>query len=132
MRGAARPGDAESRSWPGKRWVAMGAMMGMTGTMGAWVLLWIMLALAVGVTSGIIIARGMRSRRATTDSPCRFACHAGSQGCPAAAVRQRRDQPGGLPAGQGRTGRLTALAPANAPPRPPRTNCRGTVLSVVA
>ena len=40
----------------------MGGMMGATGTMGAWILLWIMLALAVGVTSGIVIARSLRAR----------------------------------------------------------------------
>ena len=38
--------------------------MGTAGTMGAWVLLWVLLALAVGVTSGILIARGLHSRRA--------------------------------------------------------------------
>jgi len=38
-------------------------MMGTTGTMGAWILLWILLALALGVTAGILIARGLRARR---------------------------------------------------------------------
>lgn len=40
----------------------MGAMMGMAGTMGAWLLLWVLLALAVGVTSGVVIARSLRTR----------------------------------------------------------------------
>jgi putative membrane protein len=40
----------------------MGGMMGATGTTGAWILLWILLALAVGVTSGIVIARSLRAR----------------------------------------------------------------------
>ena len=44
----------------------MGAIMGMTG---AWVLLWIMLALAVGVTSGIMIARGVHSQRRAAPPP---------------------------------------------------------------
>ena len=41
----------------------MGGMMGTTGTTGAWILLWIALALALGVTGGILIARGLRTRR---------------------------------------------------------------------
>ena len=40
----------------------MGGMMGATGPMNAWILLWILLALAVGVTSGIVIARSLRTR----------------------------------------------------------------------
>lgn len=32
------------------------------GTIGAWVFLWILLALAVGVTGGILIARGRYTR----------------------------------------------------------------------
>ena len=47
----------------------MGAMMGTAGTMGAWVLLWVLLALAVGVTSGIVIARGRHSRRDAAAPP---------------------------------------------------------------
>jgi len=41
----------------------MGGMMGTTGTMGAWILLWIALALALGLAGGILIARGLRTRR---------------------------------------------------------------------
>ena len=40
----------------------MGDMMGATGPMSAWIFLWILLALAVGVTSGIVIARSLHSR----------------------------------------------------------------------
>jgi len=47
----------------------MGAMMGTAGTMGVWVLLWVLLALAVGVTSGILIARGLHSRRGAAPPP---------------------------------------------------------------
>ena len=47
----------------------MGAMVGMTGTMGAPILLWILLALAVGLMSGIFVARGRRSRRSAAPSP---------------------------------------------------------------
>jgi len=32
------------------------------GTMGAWILLWILLALALGVTGGILIAQGLHAR----------------------------------------------------------------------
>ena len=41
--------------------------MSMTGAMGAWVLLWVLLALAVGVTSGIVIARGLHSNVLVSD-----------------------------------------------------------------
>ena len=47
----------------------MAAMMGTAGAMGAWVLLWVLLALAVGVTSGIVIAWGLRSRRGAAPLP---------------------------------------------------------------
>ena len=47
----------------------MGAMMGTAGAMGAWVLLWVLLALAVGVTSGILIARGLHIRRGAAPPP---------------------------------------------------------------
>jgi putative membrane protein len=40
----------------------MGGMMGASGTMGAWIFLWIVLALAVGVTGGILIARSLHAR----------------------------------------------------------------------
>lgn len=46
----------------------MGGMMGVTGTMGtmgAWILLWILLALAVGVTGGIVIARSLHTQGST-------------------------------------------------------------------
>ena len=32
------------------------------GTMGAWILLWILLALALGVTGGILITQGLHAR----------------------------------------------------------------------
>jgi putative membrane protein len=41
----------------------MGGMMGISGTMGAWILLWVVLALALGITGGVLIARGLNSRR---------------------------------------------------------------------
>ena len=41
----------------------MGGMMGTTGTTGAWVLLWILLALALGIPGGVLIARGLHTRR---------------------------------------------------------------------
>lgn len=41
----------------------MGGMMGTPGTVGAWILLWILLAIAVGVTGGFLIARGLHTRR---------------------------------------------------------------------
>jgi putative membrane protein len=41
----------------------MGGMMGTSGTVGAWIILWILLALAVGVTGGFLIARGLHTRR---------------------------------------------------------------------
>ena len=47
----------------------MGAMMGTAGAMGASVLLWVLLALAVGVTGGIVVTRGVRSRRGATSAP---------------------------------------------------------------
>lgn len=43
----------------------MGGMMGVMGTMGAWILLWILLALAVGVTGGIVIARSLHTQGST-------------------------------------------------------------------
>lgn len=44
----------------------MGGMMGTTGTTGAWLLLWILLALGVGVIGGFLIADGLHSRRGAT------------------------------------------------------------------
>ncbi len=44
-------------------------MGGMMSTMGGWVLLYILLALAVGVTGGIVIARGVHSRRSVAPPP---------------------------------------------------------------
>lgn len=41
----------------------MGGMMGTTGTMGAWVLLWSLLGLALAVTVGVLVARVLSSRR---------------------------------------------------------------------
>ena len=41
----------------------MGGMMGTSGTVGAWILLWILLAIAVGVTGGFLTARGLHTRR---------------------------------------------------------------------
>ena len=41
----------------------MGGMMGTSGTVGAWIILWILLAIAVGVTGGFLIARGLHTRR---------------------------------------------------------------------
>jgi putative membrane protein len=49
----------------------MGGMMGMTGTMGAWILLWILLALALAVTGGILIARVLNTRRRADPPPIR-------------------------------------------------------------
>jgi uncharacterized membrane protein len=40
----------------------MGGMMGTTGTTGAWILLWILLALALAVIGGILIARFLNTR----------------------------------------------------------------------
>ena len=39
--------------------------MGTSGTVGAWIILWILLAIAVGVTGGFLIARGLHTRRGT-------------------------------------------------------------------
>ena len=44
----------------------MGGMMGTTGTPGAWILLWILLAFGVGVIGGLLIAHGLHSRRGAT------------------------------------------------------------------
>jgi uncharacterized membrane protein len=41
----------------------MGGMMGTSGTVGAWIILWILLAIAVGVTGGFLIARALHTRR---------------------------------------------------------------------
>jgi uncharacterized membrane protein len=48
-------------------------MGGMMSTMGGWILLWILLALAVGVTGGIVIARGVHSRRSAAPPPISLA-----------------------------------------------------------
>jgi uncharacterized membrane protein len=40
----------------------MGEMMGTSGAMGAWILLWILLVLALGITGGILIARSLHTR----------------------------------------------------------------------
>ena len=55
-----QPAMLIDRSWTWQgRWIAMGGMMGTTGT---WILPWILLALALGVTGGILIARGLHAR----------------------------------------------------------------------
>jgi uncharacterized protein YneF (UPF0154 family) len=41
----------------------MGGMMGTSGTVGAWIILWILLAIVVGVTGGFLIARALHTRR---------------------------------------------------------------------
>jgi putative membrane protein len=41
----------------------MGGMMGTSGTVGAWIILWILLAIAVGVTGGFLIAHALHARR---------------------------------------------------------------------
>jgi uncharacterized membrane protein len=41
----------------------MGGMMGTSGTVGAWIILWILLVIAVGVTGGFLIARALHTRR---------------------------------------------------------------------
>jgi putative membrane protein len=41
----------------------MGGMMGTSGTVGAWIILWILLAIAVGVTGGFLIAHALHTRR---------------------------------------------------------------------
>lgn len=46
----------------------MGGMMGTSGTAGAWIILWILLAIAVGVTGGFLIARGLHTRRGAEPS----------------------------------------------------------------
>jgi uncharacterized membrane protein len=43
----------------------MGGMMGTTGTTGAGILLWILLALGVGVIGGFLIAHSLHTRRGT-------------------------------------------------------------------
>ena len=43
-----------------KQYVTLGGVMGTTRT---WMLLWILLALGLGVTGGFLIARGLRNRR---------------------------------------------------------------------
>jgi putative membrane protein len=40
-------------------------MGGMMGTMGAWMLVGILLVLALGVTGGIVIARGLHTRHSS-------------------------------------------------------------------
>ena len=37
-------------------------MGGMMGTMGAWILLWILLAFGLGIAGGILIAQGLHTR----------------------------------------------------------------------
>jgi len=37
--------------------------MGTTGTTGAWILLWILLALGAGVMGGFLVAHGLHTRR---------------------------------------------------------------------
>lgn len=46
----------------------MGGMMGMTSTAGAGLLLWVLLALSVGVVGSLLIARGLHTRRGTAPS----------------------------------------------------------------
>jgi hypothetical protein len=40
----------------------MGGMMGTPGTVGAWIVLWILLAIAVGVTGGFLITHALHTR----------------------------------------------------------------------
>ena len=40
----------------------MDGMMGTSGTMAAWILLWVVLALALGVTGGVLIAWSLHTR----------------------------------------------------------------------
>jgi hypothetical protein len=40
----------------------MGGMMGTTGTMYAWIILWTLLALALAVTGGVLVARVLAAR----------------------------------------------------------------------
>jgi hypothetical protein len=40
----------------------MGGMMGSAG-MGAWILVWIVVGLAVAVTAGVVVARALGTRR---------------------------------------------------------------------
>ena len=42
-----------------------GGMMGTTGTMSAWVFVWILLALAIGAAGGFLVARSLSVRRST-------------------------------------------------------------------
>jgi putative membrane protein len=46
----------------------MGGMMGTSGATGAWIFLWVLLALALGVTGGILIVRRLHTRR-SADPP---------------------------------------------------------------
>ena len=46
----------------------MGGMMGTSGTVGAWIILWILLALTVGVTGGFLIAHALQTRRGAEHS----------------------------------------------------------------
>jgi putative membrane protein len=50
----------------------MGGMMGTAGTMGSWMLLWILLALGLGIAGGFLMARGLQTRRgaAPPQIPC--------------------------------------------------------------
>ena len=63
----------------------MGGMMGTTGTPGAWILLWILLAFGVGVIGGLLIARGLHARRGAAPPQIPPA--------ESAAVREAKDAP---------------------------------------
>jgi putative membrane protein len=43
----------------------MGGMMGTSGAMGAWIFLWVLLALALAGTGGYLIARSLHNRHST-------------------------------------------------------------------
>jgi putative membrane protein len=62
----ARDADRWSRM-PGRRWVAVGGMMG--AGMGAWVPLWIFVGLVVVVTAGVVVARVLGTRRGPEPLP---------------------------------------------------------------
>lgn len=47
----------------------MGGMMGTAGTTGAWLLVWILLALAAGAASGVVITQSLHARRGARPAP---------------------------------------------------------------
>jgi hypothetical protein len=102
--GLSRPLPADPSRWsPAPVQVAMG---GMRRAMGGWVLVWTLLALALVVAGGVLVARVLNTRYGAEpppDSRWRLARPTGSQRCLAAVIRERADQPGGVPEGEGRT-----------------------------